>query len=285
MLDNGFIVVSWTDGYTPSAGYDVYFRVFDQNGDPVTIDGSSEQRLLDASSSPSVYETLSSLSAIFAGEFVAGWQDGRATAAAGRISASVQELVRTTTGDNTSETLTGDALRDIINAGNGNDTLKGGEGNDTLNGGGNVDTADYRDKTASVVVTLNGGHYVTVTVGGVAEDTIKNIENVYGGTAADTLTGDANANFLYGYSGDDLLKGGLGADPLDGYTGVDTADYSDKTSASSSRSAAEFRDGDGRRGRRGHHAQVENVIGGSGNDRLTGDANANVLRAATATTC
>ena len=40
-------------------------------------------------------------------------------------------------------------------------------------------------------MTLNGGHFVTVTVGGVAEDTIKNIENVYGGSGADTLTGDS----------------------------------------------------------------------------------------------
>ena len=64
-----------------------------------------------------------------------------------------------------------------------------------------------------------------MTVGGVAEDTIKNIENVYGGSGADTLTGDGLANVLYGGSGNDLLKGGAGADTLNGGGDIDTADY------------------------------------------------------------
>ena len=84
--------------------------------------------------------------------------------------------------------------------------LKGGLGADTLNGGGDIDTADYRDKTTAVAVTLNGGHFVTVTVGGVAEDTIKNIERVYGGTAADTLAGDAHANVFCGGGGNDRWR-------------------------------------------------------------------------------
>ena len=35
-----------------------------------------------------------------------------------------------------------------------------------------------------------------MTVGGVAEDTIRNIENVNGGSGNDTLTGDGLANVL-----------------------------------------------------------------------------------------
>ena len=59
-----------------------------------------------------------------------------------------------------------------------------------LNGGAGVDTADYGDKRTSVVVRLNAATNATVKVGGVNEDTIRNIENVTGGTVADTLTGD-----------------------------------------------------------------------------------------------
>ena len=80
-------------------------------------------------------DVKSAVSGILAGQFVAAWQDCDSDGSGGQITATVQELVRTTTGDGTSETLTGDELRDIINGNGGNDTLNGGAGNDTLNGG------------------------------------------------------------------------------------------------------------------------------------------------------
>jgi hypothetical protein len=91
-----------------------------------------------------------------------------------------------------------------------------------LDGGADTDVADYSDKTTSVAVTLNGASYTTVSVGGVAEDTIREIENVTGGSGADRLTGDGS---------DNVFRGGGGADVLDGGAGVDTADYSDKTAS------------------------------------------------------
>ena len=70
-----------------------------------------------------------------------------------------------------------------------------------------------------------------MTVGGVAEDTIKNIENVNGGCGeadrrqlANVLTAAAPTRSAGG-NGDDTLKGGLGADTLNGGGGVDIADY------------------------------------------------------------
>jgi hypothetical protein len=81
-------------------------------------------------------------------------------------------------------------LSDTLAGGNGNDTLKGDLGADTLDGAGGVDTADYSDKGSAVVVTLAGGSDATVRVGGVAEDTIRNIENVTGGSASVRWTGD-----------------------------------------------------------------------------------------------
>jgi Ca2+-binding RTX toxin-like protein len=106
---------------------------------------------------------------------------------------------------------------------------------DTLDGGSGVDTADYTEKTTAVVVTLNSSTNVTVSVGGVAEDTIRNIEGVRGGSGNDSLTGDSLANILEGNSGndtlkgaggDDVLKGGPGQDTIDGGAGIDTAAFS-----------------------------------------------------------
>ena len=63
-----------------------------------------------------------------------------------------------------------------------------------------------------------------MTVGGVAEDTIRNIENVNGSTAGDTLTGDGNANVFEGNAGDDILSGAGGNDTLQGNSGNDSYD-------------------------------------------------------------
>ncbi|MBA3449483.1 MAG: hypothetical protein H0T56_18125 [Pseudaminobacter sp.] len=120
------------------------------------------------------------------------------------------------------DTLIGNAGNDTLNGGSGNDTLRGGLGADTLDGGVGLDTADYSDWTGAVAVTLNGATNATVTVGGIAEDTIRNIENVTGGRGADTLTGDGLANILIGNAGNDTLNGGSGNDTLKGGLGADT---------------------------------------------------------------
>jgi Ca2+-binding RTX toxin-like protein len=62
----------------------------------------------------------------------------------------------------------------------------------------------------------------------VSDDTLRNIENVLGGTGNDTLTGDAAANLLSGGGGNDVLDGGAGLDTfqfdfaLDSSSNVDT---------------------------------------------------------------
>ena len=181
VLDNGFIVVSWTYPFNAGVDDDIYFRIFDQQGSPVAIEGYSGVRVLDASFDDDV---ASAVSAILAGQFIGSWQDTLIDSSGGRITASVQELVRTTAGDDTSEALNGDALRDIMFGGGGNDTLNGAAGNDSLTAGAGADT-----------------------VNGDAGNDLLN-----GGTGADTLSGGAGNDSLNGGAGVDAMIGGLGND-------------------------------------------------------------------------
>jgi len=127
---------------------------------------------------------------------------------------------------NFDDLLIGNNAANSIEGGSGNDTLFGGEGADTLDGGAGSDTADYSDKTVSVTVTLNESFDTVVTVGGVTEDTIRNIENLIGGSGNDMFTGDADANNLSGGEGDDTLQGGAGNDTLKGGFDDDTVVFS-----------------------------------------------------------
>ena len=116
-------------------------------------------------------------------------------------------------------------------------------------------------------------------VNGVVEDKIRNIENLIGGAGNDMLTGDGLANRLEGGAGNDLLKGGGGADVLDGGIGIDTADYGDKATAVTVTLAGATSTGVKVNGVvEDTVSNIENLIGGSGNDRLVGDQNGNVFR-------
>jgi Ca2+-binding RTX toxin-like protein len=158
----------------------------------------------------------------------------------------------------------------------GNDLLQGGAGIDTLDGGDGEDTADYSDKTAAVEVTLNGSSDAIVMVGGIDEDTIKNIENITAGSGDDSLIGDVNANKINSGAGDDFLSGGSGKDQLDGGSGIDTADYSDKTykvevTLNVSKSSTVKVNGIAEDSIK----NIENITTGSGDDVLKGDLTAN----------
>ena len=218
------------------------------------------------------------------------------------------------------DSLTGGADADVLEGlggddkligGAGDDTLSGGAGADALDGGAGFDTASY--STSAVGVNINLGTGVA-SGGDAVGDTLANIENLIGSSHADTLTGDAGVNVLtgaagtdtlvggdgndteyggdgndlvfgdggddalYGDTGDDILIGGAGADVLDGGAGSDTASYSTSgigvnvnlgTGVVSGGEAV----GDTLVG-------IENLIGSSFADTLTGDAGVNVLTGA-----
>ncbi|MDQ6437431.1 Ig-like domain-containing protein, partial [Mesorhizobium sp. LHD-90] len=171
-------------------------------------------------------------------------------------------------GNGDDEVLIGTDEEDTIDGAGGNDLLRGKLGKDILDGGDGSDTVDYSDKTASVVLTLNGSTNATAFVGGVEEDTVRNIENIIGGSANDTLTGDSKANALNGGNGSDLLTGGAGADTLDGGAGSDRASYHTAAAAviaSLANSASNTGDAAG-----DTYSSIENMTGSNFNDTLTG---------------
>ena len=200
-------------------------------------------------------------------------------------------------GDSSNNILSGTSGSDTIYGFDGDDTLIGGLGNDVLNGGNGIDTASYEDMTAAVTVSLAlTGQQNT---GAAGRDTLNSIENLTGGAAGDTLTGDGQNNILDGGRGadkldggaqNDILLGGGGSDKLTGGAGIDRARYDtqvtlDLATASNSNGAAAgdtffnieifelssfadtFVGGKG----------DDIVYGNAGNDKLTGGAGLDTL--------
>lgn len=199
------------------------------------------------------------------------------------------------------DTLTGGAGNDTVWGGIGDDTLVAtvGDGNDVYNGGIGIDTYDLSLTSAVTSVDLAAG---TASSSQTGNDTLIGIENVIGSTGANSITGDAQNNLLTGGFGNDTIRGGAGADImignqnddlliadvdnvrdlLAGGLDVDTADYSayganltvtlnGTTAAIVVGSGSTLANSDTVQG-------IENFIGGSGNDSLTGDGLANNLQ-------
>jgi Ca2+-binding RTX toxin-like protein len=176
------------------------------------------------------------------------------------------------TGSSFDDTLTGDAGDNTLNGMDGNDILQGGAGNDTLNGGVGVNTADYSDITGpglGVNVNLTSG-----TATGDGNDTLTNIQNVNGSGGNDFLVGDANNNVLNGNDGNDGLQGGAGDDTLNGGAGINTAEFLDSAAAVTVNLTLGTATGDGN----DTLINIQNVIGSSFDDVITGDSNDNDLR-------
>ncbi|MFO1327941.1 MAG: M10 family metallopeptidase C-terminal domain-containing protein [Rubrivivax sp.] len=119
---------------------------------------------------------------------------------------------------------------------------------------------------------LTGHDGGDVLSGGAGADVIK------GGGGADRLDGGSEADLLFGDAGADTLKGGGGADQLDGGGDVDLAAYDAspgavEVSLATGRGHGGDAEGDTLTG-------IEGLFGSRGNDTLTGDLDANLLRGA-----
>jgi Ca2+-binding RTX toxin-like protein len=157
-------------------------------------------------------------------------------------------------------------------------TLDGGDGNDSLTGGVGNDVYAFSGATGNQIDTvvelagegtdqLNFSALSTAVTVNLTSDTSTatmaqrivrmglpgqsaNIENVFGGSGNDFITGNAANNSLYGNGGNDTLIGGNGSDYLDGGEGNDLL-------------------------KGGNHDDV--LVGGVGNDYLMGEAGRDIL--------
>ena len=159
-----------------------------------------------------------------------------------------------------SDTLTGSATAN---------TIDGGRGGDAIAGGGGTDTVSYASRTAAVTVDLDGvrddGGSLDATAVGDRDNVMADVENILGGSGADTLTGSSARNLIDGGRGGDVIAGGAGSDTVSYATRavavtVDLDGVKDDGSAE---------DGTATTARDNVLVDVENVTGGSGNDTLT----------------
>ncbi|MBJ7448434.1 MAG: calcium-binding protein, partial [Brevundimonas sp.] len=189
------------------------------------------------------------------------------------------------TGSAFNDLLVGDGGSNIIRGGLGSDLIIGGAGNDILYGGTGLGNELYGG-TGDDLFILEANDTV-VEFAGEGIDTVEvkigvynlgaNLERlVFTGTGGFTGTGNSGANTIIGGAGDDVLRGRGGDDQLTGGAGLDTADYTQATSAILVRldSVITLNDGEGGRD---FLTGIENITGSQYNDVIVGDAGANVL--------
>lgn len=220
--------------------------------------------------------------------------------------------IENVTGGAQADSLTGNSSANLLIGGPGHDVLAGGAGNDTYlfdadsplgsdtlieAPGGGTDLLNFSATTTRAVMVdlslvapqlVNANLTLTLSH-------IDGIENLTGGSLADSLTGNSVANILTGGPGNDSLAGGDGDDqyrfatnsPLGHDTivestggGIDTVDFtgsttrtvtlslaSDQTQVVNSNLSLTLSASD----------LIENAIGGNQNDTLVGNTLANLL--------
>jgi Ca2+-binding RTX toxin-like protein len=108
---------------------------------------------------------------------------------------------------------------DTLDGGDGNDTLLGDFGSDELTGGPGMDVADYIHHAEDVFISLddqaNDGNV------GENDNVHADVENVFGTMGADVIVGNGEVNDLDGWWGDDTISGGGGDDVLTADRGAD----------------------------------------------------------------
>lgn len=212
----------------------------------------------------------------------------------------------TLTGADQNDTLNGDAGDDDLMGKDGDDVLSGGadddtfaeetadNGSDTFNGGTGIDVVDYSGRTVGVIVTMDGKAADDGEDG--EDDNVKgDVEDLIGTDEVDDITGNALANSITGGLEDDELDGGAGDDvfyqdadddgddTIAGGLGVDTVDYSDRTdpvhATLDNTTASGKYDDVGLAMVEGDilGTDIENLMGGSDADVLTGNALNNEL--------
>lgn len=201
------------------------------------------------------------------------------------------------------DTIIGNSEDNSILGLKGDDTIDGGAGSDYLDGGEGENTLSFESLNEGVSVDLSNSSATTSK----HSDTIKNFTNIIGtdlSSQEDILIGDNNNNTIKGLAGNDTLegKGGVdklfggsgndtfilgindGEDTIDGEDGSsDTVDYSSLNSSESlnldldTSTATTATVTNGSTTFTDSVVNIENIKGGAGDDKLTGDAFKNSL--------
>lgn len=196
-----------------------------------------------------------------------------------------------TTADNSANSLTGTAGNDQLNGFGGADTLNGGLGNDVYfvsTGDAIVDAGGIDIVYADVSWSFSQGSGLEnlTLIGSAALANGNELNNVIiGNSSANSINGRAGNDSMYGMAGNDsfvMSTGGTstyGNDFIDGGAGVDTVDFGANARSALIISLAFGTMSGGGDGGSGTVSvvNVENVVGGSFNDRMTGNASANFL--------
>ncbi|NWF44299.1 heme peroxidase [Hydrogenophaga sp. D2P1] len=179
------------------------------------------------------------------------------------------------------DNLTGGAGDDTVDGGLGNDTLRAsvGDGNDTYIGGAGIDAYNLSVTSAAANVDLTAGTASSAQTG---NDALVGIENVVGSSGDNVITDATGANGLNGGAGNDtfVLVGDDARDILVGAAGVDTVDFTAVAANLTVNlgTATAVVNGSGTTTALSDTVYgVENFIGGSGNDSITGSSAANQL--------
>lgn len=135
---------------------------------------------------------------------------------------------------------------------------------------GGTDTFDFSGYGNSQKIDLREGHFSDVggLVGNVAVAVGAKIEDARGGSGADTIDGNALANWLRGEAGGDTLNGLAGDDRLEGNDGNDTITGGDGFDQINGNVGNDY-------GYGGNGADW--VVGGQNNDQLFGDAGDDIV--------
>ena len=252
------------------------------DADDDTINGGTGDDHLEGGETGSDVDTVTFLgSSVGSTGVTASLLDGTATVF--MIEANTLTGFENLTGTDGFDNLTGDNGPNAIEGLDRADNLEGLGGDDTITdaAGGTSDTDEVHYENSpgpgGIVADLGAGT-VNGTAAGAGTDTVSGVFGVHGTIFGDTITGDANHNSLVGDSGSDTLVPLAGPDFATGGSGTDTVSYATETGpiVTADLSSGET-DNVTAPGGNDTVFQVENLIGSTQNDDITGGSESNVF--------